>query len=56
MPDKQLLDEVMTLIVAGHETTASALNWVCNLLSQHPEIERRLHAEIDAFRNSDHAG
>ena len=47
MPDKQLLDEVMTLIVAGHETTASALNWMWYLLSQHPEIERRLHAEID---------
>lgn len=47
MPDKQLLDEVMTLIVAGHETTASALNWMWYLLSQHPEIERRLHQEID---------
>jgi len=47
MPDKQLLDEVMTLIVAGHETTASALNWMWYLLSQHPEVERRLHQEID---------
>ena len=47
MPDKQLLDEVMTLIVAGHETTASALNWMWYLLSQHPDVERRLHQEID---------
>ncbi len=47
MPDKQLLDEVMTLIVAGHETTASALNWMWYLLSQHPDVERRLHEEID---------
>ena len=49
MPDKQLLDEIMTLIVAGHETTASALNWLWYLLSQHPEAEQRLHAEVDAL-------
>ena len=47
MPDKQLLDEVMTLIVAGHETTASALNWMWYLLSQHPEAESRMHEELD---------
>ena len=47
MSDKQLLDEVMTLIVAGHETTASALNWMWYLLSQHPAVEQQLHREID---------
>lgn len=47
MLDKQMLDEVMTLIVAGHETTASALNWMWFLLSQHPETERELHSELD---------
>ncbi|MDB5808642.1 MAG: ptlI [Betaproteobacteria bacterium] len=49
MPDKQLLDEVMTLIVAGHETTASALNWMWYLLSQNSEVEQKLVAEISAF-------
>ncbi|MEO7728651.1 MAG: cytochrome P450 [Burkholderiales bacterium] len=48
MPDKQLIDEVMTLIVAGHETTASALNWMWYLLSQHPEVSQQLHGEVDA--------
>ncbi len=48
MSDGQLVNEVMTLIVAGHETTASGLNWTWYLLSQHPEAEARLHAEIDA--------
>ena len=48
MPERELIDEVMTLIVAGHETTASGLNWTWYLLSQHPEAEARLHAEIDA--------
>lgn len=48
MSDKQLIDEVMTLIVAGHETTASGLNWTWYLLSQNPEAEKKLHAEIDA--------
>lgn len=46
MPDRALLDELMTLIVAGHETTASALNWTWYLLSQNPEVEARLHAAI----------
>jgi len=49
MPDRQLLDEVMTLIVAGHETTASALNWMWYLLSQHPGAVARLQREIDAM-------
>jgi enediyne biosynthesis protein E7 len=48
MGERELIDEVLTLIVAGHETTASALNWTWYLLSQHPGIEARLHAEIDA--------
>ncbi len=48
MGERELIDEVMTLIVAGHETTASGLNWTWYLLSQHPEAEARLHAEIDA--------
>ena len=48
MGERELIDEVMTLIVAGHETTASALNWTWYLISQHPQVERRLHAEVDA--------
>ncbi|MBV8784640.1 MAG: cytochrome P450 [Gammaproteobacteria bacterium] len=46
MAERELIDEVMTLIVAGHETTASALNWTWYLLTQHPDVEERLHAEI----------
>jgi cytochrome P450 len=48
MTDKEIVDEITTLIVAGHETTASALNWTWYLLGEHPEIEAKLHAEIDA--------
>ena len=48
MTDKALIDEVMTLVVAGHETTASGLNWTWYLLSQHPEVDARLAAEINA--------
>jgi cytochrome P450 len=46
MPDRQLVNEVMTLVVAGHETTASALNWAWYLLSRHPEAEAKLAAEL----------
>jgi cytochrome P450 len=47
MNDRQLRDEVMTLLVAGHETTAVALTWTWFLLSTHPDVESRLHAELD---------
>lgn len=46
MTDRQLLDEVMTLFLAGHETTAVALTWTWYLLAQHPQVERQLHAEL----------
>jgi cytochrome P450 len=48
MSDEQLRDEAMTIFLAGHETTANALAWTIYLLSQHPEVEARLHAEVDA--------
>lgn len=44
---KQLRDELVTLFVAGHETTALALTWTWHLLAQHPEGEAQLHAELD---------
>jgi cytochrome P450 len=47
MSDEQVRDEALTLFLAGHETTANALTWTWYLLSQHPEVERRLHSEID---------
>ena len=48
MTNLQLRDEAMTIFLAGHETTANALTWTWYLLSQHPEVERRLHTEIDS--------
>ena len=47
MSEREIVDEILTLVVAGHETTASALNWTWWLLSQHPEVERDLHDEQD---------
>ncbi len=47
MNDQQVRDEVMTLLLAGHETTSATLTWICYLLSQHPEVEQRLHDEVD---------
>jgi cytochrome P450 len=47
MSDQQLRDEVMTLLLAGHETTANALTWTWYLLAQYPEVERRLHVELE---------
>lgn len=45
--EKQIRDEMMTLLLAGHETTAATLTWTWYLVSQNPEVERRLHAEVD---------
>lgn len=48
MSDQQVRDEALTIFLAGHETTATALTWTWYLLSQHPEVETKLHAELDA--------
>ncbi|UCD97551.1 MAG: cytochrome P450 [Chloroflexota bacterium] len=49
MDDKQLRDELVTMFLAGHETTAIALSWSLALLSQHPTVRRRLQAEVDTI-------
>lgn len=48
MTDKQLRDEIITILIAGHETTSNALTWTYYLLSQNPQIERRVFDEIDS--------
>ncbi len=48
LDDRQLRDEVMTLLLAGHETTAMALSWTFYLLSLHPGARRTLEGELDA--------
>jgi cytochrome P450 len=49
MSDAQLVNEIITLVVAGHETTASTLDWTWYLLSQHPEVEEKLARELAAL-------
>jgi cytochrome P450 len=56
MSNKEMIDEVMTLIVAGHETTASALTWTWYLASQHPETVAALEAESDALSSDQPLG
>ena len=46
MTDQQARDEIMTLFLAGHETTAVSLSWTWYLLAQHPEVEARLVEEL----------
>ena len=47
LTDRELRDEAMTMLFAGHETTALTLSWAWYLLSEHPEEARRLHRELD---------
>lgn len=47
LTERQLRDEFVTMMIAGHETTAVILSWAWYLLSQHPDVEARLHAELD---------
>ncbi|MDZ4766647.1 MAG: cytochrome P450 [Chloroflexota bacterium] len=47
MTDKQIRDEIVTLFLAGHETTANTLNWTWMALAQNPDVEAKLHAELD---------
>jgi cytochrome P450 len=51
MSDKQLRDEVMTLLLAGHETTAVSLSWTWYLLAQYPEVEEKLWSELRQVLN-----
>ena len=51
MSDQQLRDEVLTLLLAGHETTANTLSWAFYLLSQHPTVLARVEAEVDEVLN-----
>jgi cytochrome P450 family 135 len=48
MSDRELRDELMTLLVAGHETTATALSWAVELLARHPAELERLETEVAA--------
>jgi cytochrome P450 len=49
MSQRQVRDEILTLFVAGHETSANALGWALMLLAQHPEVYRAVRAELDAL-------
>jgi cytochrome P450 len=49
MTDQQLRDEVMTIFLAGHETTALALSWTFALLAEHPQVEERLSADVSVL-------
>jgi cytochrome P450 len=51
MTDRQLRDEVMTLFLAGHETTALTLSWAWYLLSENADVEKKFHKEIDEVLN-----
>jgi cytochrome P450 len=47
LTDQQIRDEVMTVLLAGHESTANAISWMWYLLAQHPTVEARLTEELD---------
>ena len=47
LSDRHLRDEVVSMMIAGHETTALILSWAWHLLAEHPDVERRLHQELD---------
>ncbi|MES2722109.1 MAG: cytochrome P450 [Pseudomonadota bacterium] len=47
MSPKEIRDQVVTIFLAGHETTAATMCWLWYLLSQHPQVDARLHAELD---------
>ena len=48
MDDREIRDQLLTLLVAGHETTATALAWTLDLLAHHPDALARLTGEVDA--------
>lgn len=51
MTDEQIKDETMTIFLAGHETSANSISWAWYLLSKYPEVEAKLHEELDQVLN-----
>lgn len=49
MTEQDIRDEVLTLLLAGHETSTNALSWAYHLLAEHPDVAAALHAELDAL-------
>lgn len=57
MTDVQVRDEILTMLIAGHETVATALTWSWYLLARHPEVQQRLHDEVvEVLGDSDPTG
>ncbi len=52
MTDVELRDELITMLVAGHETTATSLSWTFHQLLQHPEVLARLKSELQSVTNN----
>ena len=51
MPDEQLLDEILILFTAGHETTSNALTFTAELLARHPEVQQKILTEVREAKN-----
>jgi cytochrome P450 len=49
LDEREIFDQLMTLLVAGHESTAIAIAWACHLVHTHPPVEARLRAELRAL-------
>ena len=56
LSDRQLRDDLMTMLIAGHETTAAVLTWALHCLVQHPEELAAIRAEVDAEVGDSHPG
>jgi cytochrome P450 len=56
LDEREIRDELVTLVIAGHETVASCLTWTLLLLAQHPDAQDRLAAELDALPTDDRPG
>jgi pentalenene oxygenase len=48
LSDAEIIDNLMTFVLAGAESTSSTLAWAMHLLAEHPDVERQVHAEVDA--------
>ena len=55
LDERQLRDEMVTMLIGGHETTALALAWTWKMLAEHPQVEAKLHGEVDAAVTDDGA-
>ena len=54
-PDRQIVDELLSILLVGHDASSACVAWTCHLLATHPDVQERVFAEVDGVSDVDGA-